>query len=547
MRYSVVAVAAGIGLAGFFARPAESQPQAKALVQLQATTPGTPQAGHVHVGGAGLFGTRIGIGTTNPNDPLSLSATGYGFVHSSGATQLGTYVDGQGGWLGTRSAHPLFLFTGNGSARLTVAASGDVGIGTTTPGALLHVAGTTRTDGLTMPTGAAAGRVLTSDASGNASWQTVSGGFSLPYTGSATTGADVLGITNNNGNWWSTAIKGTSTGTGIGVYGSTNAGYGVFADSTHPSAVTAAVWAQSASTSGRGVVGYVPAVSGVNYGVVGQSDSTAGAGVYGYVGSGTGSSGVLGQSAGINGVGVRGLATQGNASAGVWGESPVGRGVFGYHPTLSGIGEAMYGYTEASSGTGAVGHAPGPFFTYGVHGWATGGNSAYGVFATGRMASSGTKSFRIDHPLDPENKYLIHYCTEGEEPLNVYRGNITLDASGTAIVRLPEYYDEINRDASYQLTAIGRPAPNLHVSKEIDGGVFAIAGGHPGQRVSWRVEAVRNDRFVRQFGAPTEVDKPDEFRGKYIHAELYGLPKERNERYSPPPRPTRSDGAPVTR
>ena len=36
------------------------------------------------------------------------------------------------------------------------------------------------------------------------------------------------------------------------------------------------------------------------------------------------------------------------------------------------------------------------------------------------MAGSGVKAFRIDHPLDPENKYLLHYCAEGPEPLNVY-------------------------------------------------------------------------------------------------------------------------------
>lgn len=49
--------------------------------------------------------------------------------------------------------------------------SGDVGIGTSSPATKLDVAGTATMTGLRMPTGAAAGQVLTSDAAGNGSWQ----------------------------------------------------------------------------------------------------------------------------------------------------------------------------------------------------------------------------------------------------------------------------------------------------------------------------------------------------------------------------------------
>ncbi|HRI42926.1 MAG TPA: hypothetical protein PLL78_12695 [Fimbriimonadaceae bacterium] len=515
------------GLTAVIGSRAESQPNAKALVQLQATSPGTAQSGHVNVSGTGLFGTRVGIGTASPADPLSIAASGYGMVHTSGGTTLGTFADATGGWLGTRSVSPLLLFTGNGPARLTIATSGNVGIGTTAPTSLLTVAGNARVDGLTLPTGAAAGRVLTSDASGIASWQTVAG-FSLPFSANASVNGPALQIINASGSPGS-ALRGEHP-IGFGVHGKTVSGYGVFGESTDAAAFTSGVWGQSASTSGRGVVGYATASSGSSYGVVGQSDSTTGAGVYGYVGFGSLSSGVIGRSDAANGVGVRGVSTNGSTSAGVYGESAVGYGVYGYHTATTGGGDAVYGNSLAANGSGVVGLCPGTGNAYGVYGAATTSATAWGVYSLGRLGASGTKSFHIDHPLDPENKYLNHYCTEGEAPLNVYRGNVVLDPKGMAIVRLPEYFDEINRDPSYQLTPIGRPAPNLYVAREIEGRAFAIAGGNPGQRVSWRVEAIRNDRFVRENGAPVEVEKPDVFKGTYLQPELYGQPADRAER-----------------
>ncbi len=55
---------------------------------------------------------------------------------------------------------------------LAMTAVGNVGIGTTTPGAKLEVAGTVKITG-GVP---GAGKVLTSDATGLASWATPSGG-----------------------------------------------------------------------------------------------------------------------------------------------------------------------------------------------------------------------------------------------------------------------------------------------------------------------------------------------------------------------------------
>lgn len=214
--------------------------------------------------------------------------------------------------------------------------------------------------------------------------------------------------------------------------------------------------------------------------------------------------------------GVHGVLSSTLGSA-VRGEAGVGRGGDFTSTSTAGIGV----YAAATATTG---------YTYGVYGRAYSSNG-YGVYSAGRFAASGTKSFQIDHPLDPENKYLNHYCAEGPEPLNVYRGNVTLDADGEAWVELPDYFGEINRDPSYQLTAVGAAAPNLHVAEAIADNRFLISGGRPGLQVSWRVEAVRHDPYVRTYGAPTEVAKPAEMLGTYLHPELYGQPPEAGQFY----------------
>ena len=71
---------------------------------------------------------------------------------------------------------------------------------------------------------------------------------------------------------------------------------------------------------------------------------------------------------------------------------------------------------------------------------------------------------------------------------------------------------------------MGGPAPNLYIGEVIQDNVFRIAGGEAGVKVSWTVTATRNDAYVRTYGAPVEVDKPERHRGKYLHPELYGQP-----------------------
>ncbi len=109
--------------------------------------------------------------------------------------------------------------------------------------------------------------------------------------------------------------------------------------------------------------------------------------------------------------------------------------------------------------------------------------------------------------------------------MNVYNGNLILDGNGEAWVELPDWFEALNRDFRYQLTAIGAPAPYLYVAEGISGNRFKIAGGQPGGQVSWQVTGIRQDVFANAHRIEVEEDKPGAERGSYLHPELYGQPK----------------------
>ena len=69
---------------------------------------------------------------------------------------------------------------------------------------------------------------------------------------------------------------------------------------------------------------------------------------------------------------------------------------------------------------------------------------------------------------------------------NIYDGVVTLDANGAAQITMPSWFDALNTDFRYQLTAIGAPAANLYVAEEIAKRQFKIAGGKPHLRCRGR-------------------------------------------------------------
>ncbi|QQR87725.1 MAG: tail fiber domain-containing protein [Flavobacteriales bacterium] len=87
----------------------------------------------------------LGIGTATPAHGLDLRANGQAFGHRSldSTIAVGTYVDNaNGAFLQTHTDHPLQFATNNGNAQMTLLQNGNVGIGSSTPIAKLHIAGT---------------------------------------------------------------------------------------------------------------------------------------------------------------------------------------------------------------------------------------------------------------------------------------------------------------------------------------------------------------------------------------------------------------------
>lgn len=116
-------------------------------------------------------------------------------------------------------------------------------------------------------------------------------------------------------------------------------------------------------------------------------------------------------------------------------------------------------------------------------------------------------SFTIDHPLDPENKYLSHSFVESPDMMNIYNGVATLDARGQALVKLPSYFESLNQDFRYQLTPIGAFAP-VYVAEKIKENSFKIAGGKLGMEISWQVTGIRHDAYANAHRIVVEENKP---------------------------------------
>jgi hypothetical protein len=147
---------------------------------------------------------------------------------------------------------------------------------------------------------------------------------------------------------------------------------------------------------------------------------------------------------------------------------------------------------------------------------------ASNLTVTGTLAK-GAGSFKIDHPLDPANKYLYHSFVESPDMMNIYNGNVTTDASGRAVVTLPDYFEALNQDFRYQLTVIGTFAQAI-ISQKIQNNRFEIATSQPGVEVSWMVTGVRHDAFANTNRIPTEVAKQGNERGHYLHPAAFNAP-----------------------
>lgn len=266
-------------------------------------------------------------------------------------------------------------------------------------------------------------------------------------------------------------------------------------------------------------------------------------GSYGHAqGSGTGTKhGVYGQAEGTNGdkYGIYGIAdgTSGNKY-----------GVCGYAAGNSGPRYGVYGEATGDNNSfGGLFTATGNY-CYGIAAMADGiGANAIWAFATGTGSqaaqlngnvtvtgtlSKAAGSFRIDHPLDPENKYLQHSFVESQDMMNIYNGNATTDPSGFATIALPEWFGALNKDFRYQLTVVGQFAQAI-ISQEIQDNRFVIQTDKPSVKVSWQVTGIRKDAYAQAHPIEVEVAKRPDERGKYAHPELFGKGLEQGIGYRP--------------
>jgi hypothetical protein len=409
----------------------------------------------------------------------------------------------------------------------------------------------------------------------------LTGGGSVALGGSTTLSLDTTKVplltaanTFSNNQTLNGALTASSASLTIYATSTSTSAAAVFGSELASTGFTYGVIGESASSDGYGVLGTSSATSGTTYGVYGQNDSNLGAGVYG-ISPMIGVQGV--QESGSN----RGL---GLGNAGVWGDTGVtgATGVLGTadngyagffldassgHPTLyaendnTAVGDEAFRAYVADVATYAIIGDPGcntgfMALQLGQDGMSncsnytlTGGtnghtylNAVFGsavhlrvssvdqlVATSGNVdilgtLSKGGGSFKIDHPLDPANKYLYHSFVESPDMMNIYNGNITTDTDGEAAVEFPEWFETLNRDFRYQLTVIGQFAQAI-VADKVANHRFVIKTDKPNVEVSWQVTGIRQDAFANAHRIPVEAEKAPADRGHYLYPELVGAPE----------------------
>jgi hypothetical protein len=205
-----------------------------------------------------------------------------------------------------------------------------------------------------------------------------------------------------------------------------------------------------------------------------------------------------------------------------------GNGVLGYGAPGGGIGGIFVGGDAADDGGTGVVAVGGSLDDPSAPGFGAELNGNVIVFGT---LTASSKDFKIDHPSDPANKYLVHASVESSEMMNIYSGNVTTDELGLATVTLPGWFEVLNTDFRYQLTTIGRDA-HAWIAEEVAGKQFKIATNASRVKVSWQITAVRQDAYAKANPLVVEELKLARERGYYMHPELYGQPAEKQTEWA---------------
>lgn len=117
---------------------------------------------------------------------------------------------------------------------------------------------------------------------------------------------------------------------------------------------------------------------------------------------------------------------------------------------------------------------------------------------------TGAKSFRMPHP-DKPGMWLRHGSTESPVSGIEYWGEGVLDASGEAVVALPDYFESLAKPEGRTVFVTGRGFSADWT--EIEEGEFTVSGT-AGRKFSWLVKA---ERFGGDFIVEEAVEnEPDE-------------------------------------
>ena len=337
-------------------------------------------------------------------------------------------------WLNTNGLSPYGL----------IVETGNVGIGTVSPGAKLEVAGQVKITGGTP----GANKVLTSDANGLASWQT-------PASFSE---ADTLQTVTTRGN---------TTSLGLVVNGQTiNHQTNNFFYVNSYDGLQLRINSDGAGASNFQIN------NSANSSVLTVTNA-------GNVGIGTASPGAK---LNVEGDGATIIVTDGGSTRVSLGDN----GAAGGYIQLMNSAGTLKTYLRNDGG--------GSYFNAGNVGIGT-ASPGYKLHVNGSFAAQ-YKNFEIPHPLDPENKLLVHSSVEGPEHAVYYRGEAQL-VDSEAIIVLPDYFEALTRieARTVQLTCLDGYSP-LYVDGPVKDAKFVVRTvdiGNPLQRFYWELKAVRAD------------------------------------------------------
>jgi hypothetical protein len=122
--------------------------------------------------------------------------------------------------------------------------------------------------------------------------------------------------------------------------------------------------------------------------------------------------------------------------------------------------------------------------------------------------------------------------------MDIYDGTVITDARGYATVRLPNWFQALNRSFRYELTVVGKMHwdAKAAVWDEIRNNRFTVRTDQPHVKVSWLVTGIRHDPYANAHRTRVVVLKPKADQGKYVNPQLYGKPRSDGIGYQKPPR-----------